>query len=300
MVNAFGKWFLERSLGAQLFLGVALAFVLWLIWATVGVATVHWYWTGSWPTRKEGSTVVTTLGQIGDLFGGINALFAAFAFIGVALAAYYQYRTYQLQRDQIAHQSFEPLFFQLLNRHQTPVNLRPAEGLGGYRVDSYGLTWFPELMQSYRDWLSGTQPFIDSRQGVRMVDDQVVPHYLAFYQLNEDILGPYFRKLYHIFKFIAKSQLPWPDKARYASIARAGLSKDEVLLLSLNCRTQAGRDFLPLVEGLGLLRHVSRRQDPTPDDLIARDLYSVAATMDTDARENHWKQHPDERPAWAV
>jgi hypothetical protein len=300
MFDRVGAWFLTRGLAFQLLLGLGFALTLWMLWGTLGISLLTLYWTGSWPLR-QGATSVATLGQVGDLFGGINALFAAFAFVGVALAAYYQYRTFKLQATQTAHQSFEPLFFELLKRHQPPERLRPLDA-GAKYTDEFGGAWFADVVDRYREWLSNQQPFMDAaKQDSALSSHHIAPQYIDFYRHNEDILGPYFRKLYHIFKFIGKSELPWAEKARYSSIARAGLNKNELLLLALNCKTPAGEDFLPYVEGFGLLRHVARQVGrPTPDELVARHLYSAGATLDTASREAHWKQHPAERPTWAA
>jgi hypothetical protein len=75
-------WLTPFRLIAVLFGGVIL---LWIWWWTHGIHIV---------AAKLVET--QTLGQVGDLFGGINALFAAFAFAGVGVAAYYQHLSWKL------------------------------------------------------------------------------------------------------------------------------------------------------------------------------------------------------------
>ena len=119
--------------------------------------------------------------------------------------------------------------------------------------------------------------------------------YRDFYNANDGELAPYFRKLYHLFKFIAHSDLRWDDKVRYANIARASLNKDELLLLLLNCVSEKGTEFRPLVEGLGLLKHL-----PTsPERDIAGQCYSPTAFMQSIDRAKFWMYNPSKRPHWA-
>jgi hypothetical protein len=85
--------------------GVTFAVILWALWATLGIRFFLWFWTDSWsldsaPASGKLGTAsvpnvaasasgtstgrelgVAQLGQVGDLFSGVNALFAAFAFL---------------------------------------------------------------------------------------------------------------------------------------------------------------------------------------------------------------------------
>ena len=83
---------------------------LWVWW---GIAGARWfclqYVTGCMDQPDK-------LGQVGDLFGGANALLSSFAVIGVAIAATFQIRAFRLAAKQHVQQSFEPLFFELLKR----------------------------------------------------------------------------------------------------------------------------------------------------------------------------------------
>jgi hypothetical protein len=77
-----------------------------------------------------------------------------------------------------------------------------------------------------------------------------------FYKDHEPQMGPYFRNLYHVFKFV-KLSAPEP-KRQYTSLARAQLSKFELLFLFYNCLTPYGAGFKPLVEEFGLLEHLEK------------------------------------------
>ena len=89
--------------------GIFVSIGLWLLWGK----EVVWWWASYWHNRLafENPTEMTLaeLGQAGDLFGGINALFASFAFMGVIFAAYYQRKTFlqQIADSKASETAFE-------------------------------------------------------------------------------------------------------------------------------------------------------------------------------------------------
>lgn len=115
-----------------LVLVVAVAVVLfWLIWA-FGLGS---YLASSLPTGGEQEKGLDSAGKFGDMFGGINALFTAFAFVAVWWTGRMQARELELQRRELrlqrralrlqrgeladtrtvmARQTFESMFFQML------------------------------------------------------------------------------------------------------------------------------------------------------------------------------------------
>jgi Putative phage abortive infection protein len=307
-MGKLGHWFGAQSISVQLLVGGCCAAVLWLAWAIVGIRFAYWAWTGEWlPWRAlaEPGTAISRLGQIGDLFGGVNALFAAFAFVGVAIAAYYQHKTFVLQSEQSTRQAFEPLFFKLVDRHEPPQTLdvitlnssAPVSTAPGQDLK------FDDAMQQYRKLLlkvvkraRGDTPDLAQKVRWESFDEQ----YAAFYLRNDVVLAPYFRKLYHIFKFIAESGLAPAEKVRYANIARASLNKNEVLLLLLNGNFSEGKDFRPLIEGFGLLKHAASKgdEDQTFDQELAHALYCESASLGSSGREHYWHTHSAERPTW--
>lgn len=255
------------------------ALFLWLLWGLLGVQLVAAYW--KWVNSAIATSVdLSTLGQAGDLFGGINALFAAFAFAGVALAAFYQYKTWKLQAEatqmaRVEHiqQSFEPLFFKLLERFEA-VN-EPARDVfvkeGQYVVR--------EAYRAYRT--SGAE--IDQRGAVPR--PEVLAPFMSVCEGRNSTIGPYFRSLFQIFKFISKSKLTRDQKILYANIARANLSEIDVTMLGFNCMTKLGKDFVPYVEAYGLLKHVEDRDAVE----IFQHYYSPSAFQSSRRRLEYWR-----------
>lgn len=81
--------------------------------------------------------------------------------------------------------------------------------------------------------------------------------YLSFYAENEPNIAQYFRVLYQIFRLISHSGLNEEDKVKYAKIARAQLSKDEVFFLYYNANTIYGSKFREYINEFNITKHLS-------------------------------------------
>jgi hypothetical protein len=234
---------------------------------------------------------VQHLGQVGDIFGGVNALFAALAFAGVGFSAYLQYRSLQVLLEDRKRAAFEPLFLHLTNRAIRPTRLHRKEDVAS---------------ESYESAMRAVSRLI--LQNMMRMKDEVVQHdeayeiheqlakkasaiYEDMYLASEDELAPYFRSLYHLFKFIALSELDDAAKRSHASIARAALDKHDVLLLMLNCSSERGRGFKPLIEMYGLLKHAAKQ--PASDRELCAALGYRTALLDYEERVEYWKLHPE-------
>lgn len=253
------------------------AIATWVWWGTVGVGWMAKYWGGT--------ANLSNLGQTGDLFGGINALFAAFAFAGVAIAAFYQYQTFQLlehqhrlEERQRLQQSFEPLFFRLLELNQQ----RQLTRLRNRNDDPNGLSDAVEDLAAQFDqteqraWLGSNNDAVELKRYIDGI-------YRPFYERNEQALGPYFRSLYHLFKRIDQSALPEEQLIEYANIARATLGLNELFLLMINCATERGLEFKVLVQRYGILKHLPLKRGRTHLEraaaLITPKVYSQLASL---------------------
>jgi hypothetical protein len=245
---------------------------LWALWWTWGVQFI-----------ADRVADPQKLGQIGDLFGGVNALFAAFAFAGVAIAAYYQHLSWQLlsaaaddSKARAVRESFEPLFFQLLQLHRAIAVDLQLRFHGGHRsvdLDYAAGKLRDDLAQRWGGIIGAKEP---ARR------ELICAFYEVTYLLNEAQLGPYFRSLYHVFALVDRSALDGKSKAQYASIARSTLGVDALLLLAINCLTERGRGLLPYVIGYGLLKH-ARQLDagggPTVERFILDWYYEPGAAQ---------------------
>jgi hypothetical protein len=181
-------------------IGILSVVVVFLLWSG------FWYFLRSDPDR----------GMFGDMFGGVNALFAGLAFAGLIFAILLQREELELQRDELKltreelsgqrkqleeqnktlrKQTFEDTFFQLL-RLQTDLTQSlmiagtpPATGR-----ECFGRL-YNELRTRYTSHnASGNLPNIKKAYG-------------DFFQNSQNMVGHYHRNLYHILKFVKTSDV---------------------------------------------------------------------------------------------
>lgn len=260
---------------------VALVITVWLLWALYGVeylADLKWPQQGSGPKGSiaelksigggeridsaEGATA--RLGQVGDLFGGVNALFAALAFAGVGIAAVQQWKSTQLAFKQ----AIEATFFSALGLHHKIV-----DGLQFDRVQIFPAE-HDELVKSMRNAgmsplerdspVSGRKVFSEVIRGISY-EGQTKSTYQSLrakYEILQNkhnyVLGHYFRNLYQILKLIDLDEaLDGEGKQKYASMLRAQLSSDELALLMVNCADTMvdGGGFRVLLVRYRMLEH---------------------------------------------
>jgi hypothetical protein len=222
----------------------------------------HWVFFGSHQpapnSQPSGNLSLNNWGNYGSYLQGTTASLWSLAGLFVIFVAFLaqkqqlirqdveleeQRRRFQLQHESIKQQNFENSFFQLLSLHNQivsgmvdlinfPDDLKPR-----------GRACFDNLYGSFRS----------NRWNRVKTGDR----YLAFYDYYQGVLGPYFRNLYHIIKFVKNSDVE--DKKRYTSLVRATLSQCEQALLFYNCLSPLGEKFKPLVEEFGLLDNLDRR-----------------------------------------
>jgi Putative phage abortive infection protein len=224
--------FAVMSTALRLAFFVVLAIAIWAAWGLYGAPFV----ARVWADPGDSSTTLARLGQAGDLFGGINALFAALAFAGVAIAAYTQWRSSHKQ-------AFESAFFNALSLHHTIV--------GGLHVDTAWIVapvWRQKLSAQSNAPLpatkeaGGREVFAAILQ--RLADLSAnAPETASLYadlQRNHNyVLGHYFRHMYQILRLVdvqPNHVVHVAEKLRFGSLLRAQLSASELALLLLNCQ----------------------------------------------------------------
>ena len=238
------------------------------------------------------------------MFGGISALFAALAFVGAGAAAYLQWVQLQEERANtrsamadaaavkarddalFARQTFEPLFFkliELLRARSREMYLQGAVVTSSIHAFDQGLSELrARAAQQFRTVITPDTPsgWVDRLKDM----------YTTFYHRNESQLGPYFRTLYRIFKLINASKVTEAERVEYANIVRGLLSRDELLLLMLNCCSDYGQKMKVFVNLFGLLKHVSVHTDEAMevDRKLAETVFSPTARMSHLKRVEYW------------
>jgi len=236
--------------------------------------------------------------EFGDTAGWINGLFSALAFAGVIYAIFMQRDELELQReelketrkelsaqkeefktqnDTLRRQRFENTFFNMLQLQQQITDgitytyrisiINDAASLDNslpyYKTSSitvkgrevFGVMF--EDIKGYDDTISGMRTTL-KKDGIKGYEENYSPTYFDHY----------FRHLYRIFKFVAESHLidKEEDRYEYASMARAQLSRYELIWLYYNGLSCYGRDkFKPLIERFSLLNNLR-------DDMLVADI----------------------------
>lgn len=217
-------------------------------------------------------------GQIGDFFGGVlNPLLSFLALVAVSLslrsqtaelkAARYEASTSQniqnLQTKVYERQSFESVFFGLLQMHSTNLQemRRSASGASGR-------AFFNERANQYSAWAS-------IRSG-RHLDDQSAVSFLSssFIEHDGESMAHYFRTLSELLDYVdsfgkieiartpflvqltnVKQSPEGKMRDRYARIVRSVLSSGELHLIFLYCIAPEGVALKRMVEKYALLEN---------------------------------------------
>jgi hypothetical protein len=158
------------------------------------------------------------------------------------------------QVSAVQRQIFDSTFFSLLHRFNEVLDaiaIGPVPTPGGF-----GTVQGREAIEHIYTGMVQTYPI--NSLGRTDIAGAIEDMYRGVYRPYEAYLGPYFRLLYHVFKFIDNSTILNPrEKVEYANIARAQLSRYEIALTFYNCLSTPGAGFRPLIEKYGILKHVN-------------------------------------------
>lgn len=268
----------------------------WVAWGVLVLCAATMQ-APAWIQDRLGGEGLTSAGQFGDLFGGINALATALAFAMVWWTGHMQRIDLQLQRHELRLQRrelsetravfrlqiFESTFFQQIALfRQLSASFEPI-GYEGTDPWGYSARYARRIMSGEFAMLGG----MPSSEEFRAYADREYRE--RFYNQNEAQLGPYFRIMYHLFKLIdGQPDLEYDEKVKYANLARAQLGSDELDMLALNALSTLSDSFLPLIERYGLLKHV--RAGEWSDGL--RRAISPTAFMEAKDRSIFWALEP--------
>jgi Putative phage abortive infection protein len=210
--------------------------------------------------------------DFGQMFGGINTLFAGLAFAALVVTLMLQQQSFRQQRDELAsqaerirQQAFETMLVQLLGFHHAIARESHLRVLGG---EVSGREALGRMSGDLVGILANTARELPKAPPREVID----LGYEKFHQYSQANLDHLFRNLYHIIKFVDASKMEEPR--RYTSLVRAQLSAPELILLFYNGLSSYGEKFKPLVEKYALLEHL-----PTGAlaDQSHRDFYKPGA-----------------------
>lgn len=247
-----------------LLIGVVTVIALWLAWAIWGVGLMHRVALAGigLAAVPAGAEPYATAGQIGDLFGGVNALFAALACVGVFWAGWLQRlqledarAAYAVERDANNRREDEAFFFNLLPivkslgddiTFQSPflwirnANIpRDADGIVQYALSDF-------LANSKSGGFVGPDEMFDAFE----------KSLLPVVKKNSASLAVFFRVAFQMFVWLdAQAAAQNPKTSAFADIARSHLSSGFATLLGLFALRESGAYFHDVVIRYGLLEH---------------------------------------------
>ena len=203
----------------------------------------------------------------GDMFGAVGSLFSGLAFAGLIVAILLQAKQIALQQQQLQdtreelraqnqqisaqnetlkQQNFENTFFQLLKLHTEIIN--SIDTYAGSGMQRKGRACFVHMYQEFRNRYQENL-MVNEMKGLTGINEV----YRLFYPTHQADLGHYFRNLYHLIRFVHRSDAQ--NKRDYTNLIRAQLSTHEQLLLFYNCLSDYGYEkFKPLIETYDLLQ----------------------------------------------
>lgn len=157
----------------------------------------------------------------------------------------------------LKQQKFENTFFQLINLFGSIVNSLDLRSRQTKAVTTSGRECFDIFYKRLRSHLTnvvyGGASSNDDLKDATI--EQTLEAYSTLYSNEKSDLSHYFRTIYHIFKFIDKSDIE--NKKQYSSIARAQLSSYEQILLFYNCLHENGNEkFKPYIEKYAVFKNI--------------------------------------------
>ena len=201
-----------------------------------------------------------------------------------------QQEQFRLQHESIKRQNFESSFFQLLNLQrelqtqlQTDTIVTDKNGIKNTLKTVHGKECFrvfrDDINTQYRANRARARliasEFPNEEEHVPSETEQALIAYTQVYNAQQQQLAHYFRNLYHIFKFVATSDIA--DKRRYTSLVRAQLSAYELAVLFYNAVSPHGEGFKKYVEAFGLLEHLNEQLLLDPSHADNKDFYADCA-----------------------
>lgn len=159
-----------------------------------------------------------------------------------------------IQNETLKLQKFENTFFNLLNLLNSVVNNIDIRNVRTQDVVNIGRDCFKTF---YDDFVSNIMNNNKENHEFNIKDSSVEENIKAYdklYNDNKSDLSHYFRSVYHILKFIDKSEIE--DKKQYIGLLRAQISSYEQAIIFYNCLHDYGSKFKLLAEKHSFLKNL--------------------------------------------
>lgn len=211
------------------------------------------------------SPPIDKLGQWGDTFGALNALFSGLGFSAIIATLWLQQKQLMQGREEQSaqirenhRQRFESSFFELLRLfRETRDNVRFKYSVEISQSDESkqrnirgGQSAIRRAWDEAKWWIDSLQQPPSKEQVAFIYEQKVHSRY-------ENSLGPYFRVLYTIcYKIKNDNTLTDSEKITYARLLRSQLSGYEIALLGLNGLSRVSKNLSDYIIEFRLLKYV--------------------------------------------
>ena len=243
---------------------IAASFAVSTLWAAWISQELIFQWLDV-PWKSE------LLGQLGDTFGALNALFSALAFIAVLFTLKQQRDDLNRQQEQIFRterdqhiQRFEQTFYELLRllrEARNDVEFRysrdylqdgaSAERNSGERVE--GTEAFKRASTEMRHWIG----LANQAEGEVSADTAAKLYLKHVHSRYESTFAPYYRLLYTLLLRIKEDPvMTQPQKYRYGNLLRSQLTSHEVSLCCYNGLAAISGSFKDLIVEFRLAKYL--------------------------------------------
>ena len=207
----------------------------------------------------------STRGQSGDMFGGITALFSGLAFAGLIYTLFIQKKELQYQREELSRLVDE----QSQTKEHLETQAQQMKQQSSFIEQQIFENSFFQLLSVFNSFVANIQygTSVSRNSGADALEKIYISIHSSIgnssfdaiyergFERHKNDLGPYFRLIYNILKFLKESRTPNPKF--YSNILRAQLSNVELLLLMYNGASIHGREKMaPLMKEFDILKHV--------------------------------------------
>lgn len=208
------------------------------------------------------STILSDWGTFGDYMGGTIGSVLGFASIVVVCYTFIEQNNSQIL------QQFESTFFNLLSLQiEIKNSIRGNIDMGrkGYSSELIGDVYINKLV--YYIYANTSQYDYDV--------DKYKKYLLGRFEnleQSEQILGFYFRHLYHIFKYVDESRIPNKMKSKYINFLQSQMTDNELQVCFINSFSKYGAEkFRPLLSKYNFFENI--RSQSANFDKLKVELY---------------------------
>lgn len=228
---------------------------LWVLWI-IPILAVWLGWFFQRPILRSLGIYwwPETVGQWGDSFGALNALFAAFAFLGVLGTLAMQQRQIRDAAKETHRQKFDDVFFRLI------ALLREARSEVRYTPLTSNSPREHQGPKALRSALGDAEYYLlDKRPLERPLRAIEIANIYAnnVHKRGEAGLGPYFRLIYTVLRRVHDDpHLSEAEKISYGNLLRGQLGSPEIGLLALNGLTKDSKNLSDYIHQFRMLKYL--------------------------------------------